>query len=296
MHRHKSAERIAKTGIDSYFSRIAVADYDECLKEIELLTDDEIKRLLLMQTVEGHSRKGHGRFSGHGRNRKISLYLNSGMEDIVEALEKKGRYGITRDSVKERRKKIIDEIYRWAEDACKFEVEKKFFSRIPERLRHLTNEEGQPLMRVPFLEEYEVKNPATVLKGIFLGSRMDNIGYRKMTMERYMDTDFEISIGGGECVAVDLQKIRETNIMDVIDDYVRFAAEPGSKLSVDFLSANALEKYIPKMIEKGIILQEDAESSWTIRNGYVRHKVGKGVSDDLAVIIAGHKYGIDAAM
>jgi len=295
MHRHQSVERIAKTGTDSYFTRTAVADYNKCLKEIELLTDDEIKKLLLMQTVEGHSRKGHGKFSAQ-KHRKISLYLNSGMEDVVEALEKKGGYGITRQDVKERRKEIIDEIYRWAEDACKFEAGRKRFNRIPERLRHLTNEEGQPLMRVPFLKEYEVKNPATVLKGIFLGSRMDNIEYRKKTMERYRGTDFEISIGGGECVALDLQKIRETNIMDIIDDYARFPDALGSKLSIDFLSANALEEYIPKMIEEGIILQEDAESSWTIRNGYVRHKVGKGVSDDLAVIIAGYNYGIDAAM
>lgn len=45
---------------------------------------------------------------------------------------------------------------------------------------------------------------------------------------------------------------------------------------------------------KMVISEEKIESSDDIRNAYIRHKQGKGVSDDAAIIIAGTLYGEEA--
>jgi hypothetical protein len=287
----EAKDAVVRIEPDSMFNEIAVADYESCRERINLFTSEQIKDLLIMQTIEGHSRKGHGEFSTYGRS-----YLNAGVEDVVSALEKSNKFGITLGGIKEERQILIDDIYRWAERAIDYSLSGGRKKTLPLELRQLRNENGEALMGVPFFYNYQVSDPLAVLKGIFLGSRMDSIKYREMAMERFRGTKYEIKMGGGECVAFDMKKLRNTNIIDVIDEYNMFPNTPDGKLNVDFLSKNSLEQYIPKLVEMGIVLDSDAKSTQTVRNGYVRHKVGNGVSDDLAIIIAGYKYGIDAAM
>ena len=286
---------IVKIEPDSMFNEIAVADYESCKDKIELFTSDDIKELLIMQTIEGHSRKGHGEFATYGRS-----YLNAGVEDVVAALAKSNKFGVTLNGIKEERQVLIDDIYRWTERAIDYVLSGDKKKTLPLELSQLRNENGEPLMGVPLFCNYQVSDPLTVLKGIFLGSRMDNIKYREMTMDRFKGTKYALSMGGGECVAFDMEKMRETNIDDVIKGYTSCndisKTAPDGKLNSAFLSTGAFEDYIPQLVSMGIVLDSDAASSQTIRNGYVRHKVGNGVSDDLAIIIAGYKYGIDAAM
>jgi len=90
----------------------------------------------------------------------------------------------------------------------------------------------------------------------------------------------------------------QTELEDIIGNSQDNFYFPFSKraLTMDFLANNSLEKFIPVLEDLGIILRREVGSNDRFRSGYVRHLVGNGVSDDLAVIVAGVKYGMDAAI
>lgn len=233
------------------FKDLANRDYANLCSRIRLRTNDEIAELLFMQTVEGHAHEGHGAF------RKQKKFSEITIEDVVCVL------GFDTEEIKQERQKLIDEMKDFTCSIIRGNDVKRY-----------SNKFGEPLFGAQFLEELEIKDPAAVLKGIYLGSRMDRYtGWRQKAEEIY-----GITIGGGECVGVNRKLARQKGIT-----FRSIAKMPHT------------EEEINKMFAENILCS-DVESSSEIVSSYVRKAKGKGTSDDLAVLLAGRLFGFDAAV
>lgn len=233
------------------FKELAKRDFDNLCKRVRLKTSTEIEELLLMQTVEGHAHEGDGCFKKKGRFREVTV------EDVVYAL------GYDTDEIKAERQYLIDEM-------------KEFADRIMggENVTEYSNINGLPLFGAEFLEGIKIKDPAAVLKGIYLGSKMDRYeGWRQET-----ETKYNLKIGGGECIGVNRRITHEEGIT-----LESIAKTPHSNDEIE------------SMIKKGWLCY-NVESSKDIVSSYVRKAKGKGTSDDLAVLLAGRLFGFDAAV
>ena len=233
------------------FKDLANKDFDNMCKHVKLRTSHKIEELLLMQTVEGHAHEGDGAFRNKRRFPEVTI------EDVVYVL------GYDTDDIKQERQELIDEM-------------KDFTNRIirGDKVKRYINTEGQPLFGAEFLEGIEIQDPAAVLIGIYLGSKMDRYtGWRQEAEKKY-----NLKIGGGECIGVDR----------------RIARQEGIKLETIAKTPHS-EDDIEEMVKRGLLCS-DVESSSTIVSSYVRKAKGKGTSDDLAVLLAGKLFGFDAAV
>ncbi|MDI6738215.1 MAG: hypothetical protein QME12_06930 [Nanoarchaeota archaeon] len=233
------------------FKDLANRDFYNLCKNIRLGTNQDIAELLFMQTVEGHAHEGHGAF------RKKKRFSEITVEDVVYVL------GYDTEEIKQERQELIDEM-------------KDFACRLirGEEVKNYANKNRQPLFGAEFLEDMEINDSAAVLKGIYLGSKMDRYtGWRQKAEEIYC-----LSIGGGECIGVNRKLARQRGIT-----FKSIAKMPHT------------DEEIKEMIQEGILCS-DVESSPEIVSSYVRKAKGKGTSDDLAVLLAGREFGFDAAI
>ncbi|MDD4877719.1 MAG: hypothetical protein PHO02_01630 [Candidatus Nanoarchaeia archaeon] len=233
------------------FKELVKKDFEDMCNKVRLKTSSEIEELLFMQTIEGHAHEGDGAFKNRRRFHEVTV------EDVVYAL------GCDTDEIKQDRQDLIDEM-------------KEFTARIMqgEKVNKYTNTEGMPLFGAEFLEGMEIQDPAAVLIGIYLGSKMDRYaGWREEAEKKY-----NLKIGGGECIGVNRKLARNEKIkLETI------AKIPHS------------EEEIKDMIKRGLLCY-DVESTQNIVSSYVRKARGKGTSDDLAVLLAGKLFGFDAAV
>lgn len=233
------------------FKELANRDFDNMRKRVRLKTSPEIEELLLMQTVEGHAHEGDGAFRNKRRFREVTV------EDVVYAL------GYDTEDIKQERQELIDEM-------------KEFAARLisGESVKEYSNMDGMPLFGAEFLKGTNIQDPAAVLIGIYLGSKMDRYaGWRQESEKKY-----NLKIGGGECIGVDR----------------KLARQQGLKLESIAKTPHS-EEEIAEMIKRGLLCF-DVESSPAIVSSYVRKARGKGTSDDLAVLLAGRLFGFDAAV
>lgn len=159
---------------DPRLVRIIRTDYEQLLEKEVLDTTEDIERLILLQSIEGHAHNGHSAF-----NRL--KYVNVDTSDVVRIL------GLDSKDIKHRRQKLIDEIFIWVND----------WMRGVENDR-LVNRSGEPLLRIEQLGQYKVK-PTDVFRGIYLGGLRDNSEVRKEVEEIW-----DVEIGGGETYLVDM--------------------------------------------------------------------------------------------
>jgi len=258
---------------------IIIADYMSLLNQVELKMDEKYRKLLLMQSVIGHAQNGHVEFKGR-------IYENTSIDDVVDALASsknpkihEGLGKISKSRVKKLRDKVL-------------EILINPFERIMagEDVKSLTNKKGKPLLGISSLKEAKIRNKEAFLIGGYLASRMDAyINWREEVEEKY-----GVEMGGGECVAVDLEELPSKLTLNNLSE-----AEWGKAL--DILKKEGIVIDIDKEgVDTGIIREDGTgnvkkvKSSDTRKNAYVRHKLGKGVSDDAAIIIAGKIYGEEA--
>lgn len=203
--------------------------------------------------------EGHAH-NGHGEfNGK--KFVDTTMNDIVYALN------YDQFAIRSARQSLIDEIY-------------EFVNRVinDEKLDRLLNKNGEPILRVPLFNSLKV-DADDVLYGLVLGGFMDDYETRKEVERLY-----NIDIGGGKNYLVDF------NVMEKIG------------IDGEYLAHESNEDFIELYKDKGLIL-EFSENRYnefllhpSIRFQYIRHKRGVGVSDDLAVIVAGKLYSKSVAL
>jgi hypothetical protein len=241
---------------DDDFDRIVNADYQKMLDTNVIAVTPHVRKLMLMRSIPGHANSGHALFNKHGR------YPNADISDVLEALGDKA-VNLRKDS-----QQIIDDIEWWVKIAMKDPYDR--------RLALLCGPSGEPLGGAEMFRHSIITEPINVLQGMYMGGRMDNYDtWRLRVKER-----FQISLGGGRGYAINRTALNSND------------------LTMEDLSKSAhTNADIDALIKKGIILDSDEHfASKTIVNGYVRREIGKGVSDDAAMVTAGIKYGMHAAL
>jgi len=261
---------------------LVVADFYDLLDTVDLKTDETNKKLLLMQTIQGHANMADGKFRTHEDKAECIKYPNATIDDVAILLNKDKRLKMSHAEVKRKRMENIMEIKELMINIIK-----------GERIEKLQNSKREPLLRLPFLKSIEIKNPINIITGFYLGSIMDNyVNWRKQ-IER---SPYNLKMGGGECVAVDMRKLNQETLDKVLKDdeflAMDFAAKFTDGLNLGTLAHEEWEGHIDVLYDNGIVLDKDeVRTTKDIRSAYVRHKKGKGVSDNAAVVMAGLLYG-----
>jgi hypothetical protein len=232
------------------FEELIRQDFEHLSKATELDVGKESEDAILMQSVEGHAHNGAGMF--HKRR-----FVNVTISDIVTALE------LDPVRVKTYRQQLIDEIRHYVEQV------------IEGNGSRLLNSEGQPFLRAGRLKNLSV-NPASILKGLYLGGLRDDSEIR-----RDVEKEYNIKIGGGRCHFVDLRIMKHLNL-------------DGEKLAHE-AHADEIEEYK----QSGMIVPPEKcfyQESEFIRYFYIRDRPGPGHSDDAAIVSAGLLFDRDVAI
>jgi CBS domain-containing protein len=233
------------------FEELIRQDFEHLSKTTELDVSRESEDAILMQSVEGHAHNGAGMF--HKRR-----FVNITISDIVMALN------LEPETVKAYRQRLIDEIYHYAGLAIRGEA--------PSRLM---NDDGQPFLRASRMKNLTV-NPASILKGLYLGGLRDDSDIR-----RDVEKEYNIKIGGGRCHFVDLRIMKHLNL-----DGEKLAHEPHASDIEDYRNA-------------GMIVPPEKchfQESEFVRYFYIRDRLGPGHSDDAAMVCAGLLFDRDVAI
>jgi hypothetical protein len=233
------------------FEELIRQDFEHLSKTTELDVSRESEDAILMQSVEGHAHNGAGMFSKR-------RFVNITISDIVTALN------LEPEKVKTYRQQLIDEIYRYADQAIRGQASSR-----------LHNENGQPFLRASRLKNLTV-NPASILKGLYLGGLRDDSEIR-----RDVEKEYNIKIGGGRCHFVDLRIMKHLNL-----DGEKLAHEPHSESIEDYKDAGMI--VAPEKCQ-----YQEAEF---VRYFYIRDRLGPGHSDDAAIVCAGLLFDRDVAL
>ena len=225
------------------------ADFDLLKSYEHLETTPEIEELLFMQSLEGRAHNGAGVFENRS-------FVNTTIDDVVRAL------GRDPDEIKAKRQYLIDGIVDFAMDAMN-----------GERRDKLINENGEPLLGIPFFLNRHV-NARDILRGLYLGGLRDNPDVRKEAEKIY-----QIKIGGGRCYIVDVK-----TMLDMRLDGEKLADEPH-------------EEQLAEFMKRGLIVStEGSPDPKTQKYFYIRHRLGPGQSDDAAMVMGGVLYDPDVAL
>ncbi|MEW5974531.1 MAG: CBS domain-containing protein [Acidobacteriota bacterium] len=226
-------------------------DFEHLRKTTELDVAKESEDAILMQSVEGHAHNGAGMF--HKRR-----FVNITISDIVSALQ------LDPESVKTYRQTLIDEVFQF--------VDRTIGGKGPQRL---VNDEGQPFLRASRLKNLVV-NPASILKGLYLGGLRDDSEIR-----RDVEKEYNIKIGGGRSHFVDLRIMKHLN------------------LDGETLAHEAHFESVDEYKRVGMIVPAEKcqyQESEFIRYFYIRDRMGPGHSDDTAIVCAGLLFNRDVAL
>jgi CBS domain-containing protein len=183
-------------------------------------------------------------------------YVNTTIDDVVIALN--------RDPAKTKRARqaLIDDIASFVEDTVN-----------GKKRDRLVNAQKEPFIGFDPFRERKV-NARDILRGLFIGGLRDAAEVRKVAEERY-----QVTIGCGECHLVNTRVMIEMGL-------------DGEKLAHE-----AHEEELPEFYAKGLILTDGHNiPSQDVRYYYIRHRLGPGQSDDLAVVVAGILYNSDVAL
>ncbi len=233
------------------FDELIRQDFEHLSKTTELDVSRESEDAILMQSVEGHAHNGAGMF--HKRR-----FVNITISDIVAALN------LDPVQVKAYRQSLIDEVHQYVEQVIRGNGSPR-----------LLNSEGQPFLRAGRLKNITV-NPASILKGLYLGGLRDDSEIR-----RDVEKEYNIRIGGGRSHFVDLRIMKHLNL-----DGERLAHEAHAEDIEEYQAAGM------------IVLPERCQfqESEFVRYFYIRDRLGPGQSDDAAIVCAGLLFDRDVGL
>ncbi len=236
---------------DVFFNNAVLADFNR-LMLLRLHCDKRVGNLLIPQSLSGRANQGHGAFNG-------KRYPNVTAEDILTSV------GWSWKKYWAQRQLWIDDIKVWVRRALRDPSD-------PRVLRMYSTDGDRPIAGYCFKEM--LSGPKEVLNGLaglLFTTSMDTFDpWRVKVQQKY-----DIHMGGGDCVAVSMPELKAEG------------------LTLEDLSRNEYGKRkLKQLMEKGVILDVPSIGvSDIVKNGYVRRKKGKGVSDDAAIITAGLVYG-----
>lgn len=141
-----------------------------------------------------------------------------------------------------------------------------------EKCPPLHDADGAPLLNSASLRDLEMSG-REVLQGIYAGGLRDDPEVRFAMEARY-----DITIGGGKCYLVN------TRVMDDMD------------LNGDILAHSAHEDMIDYYREVGLIVADEGADGPDVQYMYIRHRRGRGASDDTAIVCAGMLWGPGATV
>ncbi len=259
---------------DPLFQKIVQKDLEKMKSRINLDLQDPVWNILLVQSIQGHAQKGHGHFKTCERK-----YPQATITDVIAAA------GMDINTIKAARQELVDEVYAWVNLALNNNNNgnSNAGNRSTKNNNPLKQDKLQlnnkPLLRIKFIENYVV-DQVMILKGIVLAGHMDNYQSRMETVNHYKTTikGNPLEIGGGETYLVDLEMLAE------------------SGLNQTFLADTEHDdKRIDYLQRLGVIVDgtDDKENTESV---YIRRKIGAGISDDLAMIVIGKKYGVSAML
>lgn len=262
------------------FSTLCRADYGLLVDNITLDARPEISRLLFHQTLTGHAGEGHVTFREANRS-----YPNVTMDDICLAL------GEDPTRIKEQRQRVIDEVFTYVRNAIEGNS-----PRNAQDEHLLANEQGQALAGLALPGGIPIiKNPLDVLRGMVLGSIVDDYSWRLKVTERY-----GTPMGGGACFLIDYQTLLQqgltirdlANSSDTLPERVQRLGIHTNGDTPQQLTTKLVDHYVDRSI---IVPGDNLPTSRRLVNGYLRFASGKGISDDTAFITAGVFFGMDFA-
>lgn len=245
---------------DDEFNKLAHSCfYRHFLPTVEMRTPEEVKRNILLRSVEGRARSGHQPFRRKSSNSRDKEYRpirfpNATAYDVAEACnlnpEKEALFS----------QKKIDEVIT-------------FFRKLVngEKVTQYVNEKGKPFFGIMgFHPELEIqqKDIPSILVGAYLTGCMDSVQYRKQVQKI-----FGLNMGYGVNYRVDRQKVIHN----------------GSNLE-ELAKMEHNESDLHRFRQQGIIM-DDGLISKEHTNAYIRMEAGCGSLDDIVKIVSGLKYG-----
>ena len=200
---------------------------------------------------------GHAQ-QGHGEYFYNNPFPQATIQDITHASPRGHRRIVSM------RQQHIDRIHKWTDRAIEGKV-------------HRFAIDGEPLLGVGFLRNHKINDMEAVLKGMVLAGYMDNYQSRMETLEHYNHRRIDgrtLEIGGGESFLVDTKLLLAKGY------------------STADLGAKAYNEGTIEYFRQLGIICETANSN--VESTYIRRKEGAGTSDDLAFLMIGNLFGIDA--
>jgi len=198
---------------------------------------------------------------GHAQNGHTQFYNeshpNTGMKEVCEACE------YDPQKIATARQDLIDRCSKWIFSDNKFQKP--------------ASEDGKPLFGInqfdPRYKSVDTFDMDKIRAGFVLGAYMDSWKLRDIVNNIY-----GTKLGGGEGYLFD---------KDVFDQF--------GYNKLDFGIGDHDDEQIEKYKSVGLILDDPSQAE-NVTSYYVRRKVGRGVSDDFAVVSAMLKYGYEVGM
>ncbi|MFC2133842.1 hypothetical protein ACFLTH_04435 [Bacteroidota bacterium] len=278
---------------DDDFEYLVNKDFENVSNNVRLATREEVTNLHLIHTLLGHSHEGHGEFhtffdlSGHRKKKELPKskipirYENVFLEDIIGAL------GLDVSEIKRRRDHQINLIKDWINK--RLETMKSNgggnITADDLRLYIYDSSEGKyiPLAGAHMFRHTTIENIGNVLRGFYLGTRLDNHEWREKVEEKY---NIEMHKGTTESVNLNELKRNGLTIGDLSNgNYLKI-------LKIENTDNPLEELHRLKIISKN----EREKSNGDFRIGYVELSRGHGVSDDAAFLAVSLMYGTEAGL
>ncbi len=256
---------VSVDGYGPLFDRLAQQDF-AYLTSLDFAVDPDVLRLLLPQSVLGRAQNGHGWFQDEG-GRPLQ-FVDATFDRVLTALER-GDPRLRGERVRRQRDALVQRTLRHV-------LERPPGPRLP------LEDAAGPLLGVEFLRGGDVA-AEPFLRGMILAGHMDDWDRRRQAMSLFPQTfgGGPLTIGGGEIHVVDRRRLRLTGITD-----------PGR---VEFSDAD-----LRRLRELEVIVGDDGRDGprcFPVHDqAYFRRRLAEGVSDDLALIYVGARWGRDAML
>lgn len=251
-------------GNEALFSKLCHDDFEYLMAQ-RIGAPDEVREVLLPQSLVGRAQNGHGWFVDEFGS--PLCFREATFDRVLTELEKTWPR-LRGDRVRGRRQLLVDA------------VRDHVLARLDTATMGLETPDG-PLLGAGLLAGREVDTRA-FLTGLVLAGHMDDPEQRRMA-RAWHRRDFEgdrYELGGGEIRVVEAEKYRLIGLRD------------GGLVPWE-------EDDLAELERLGVVLPVDApgEYAWPrYDQAYFRSEPGEGVSDDLALIRIAAAHGFDALL